>query len=65
MTDQERLEIAVKALEEIKSLDGSGLDLSPPGPCYLIADGALHKIRTRRFKVAPSPYQPRKMKGIK
>lgn len=51
MTDQERLEIAVKALEEIRSLDGWGADLSPPGPCCRIADDALHKIRTRTAEV--------------
>ncbi len=45
MTDQERLEIAIKALDEIKALDGWGLDMSPPGPCYRVADRALEAIR--------------------
>jgi len=44
VTDKEKLEIAVKALAEIKSIDGLGADMSPPGPCFDVADKALRQI---------------------
>jgi len=47
MTDQERLEIAIKALEEIRALDGWGLDMSAPGLCHVVADKALNQILRR------------------
>ena len=47
MSDQERLEIAIKALDEIKAIDGYGLDGSPPGPCYSVAERALSQILRR------------------
>jgi hypothetical protein len=41
-----KLEIAMKALEDIRKKDGPGCDLSPAGPCYGIADEALLKIHS-------------------
>lgn len=46
MSREEKLEIAVKALELIRGIDGWGADLSPPGPCFEVADEALRRIRT-------------------
>jgi hypothetical protein len=45
MSREEKLEIAVKALELIRGVDGWSVDLSPPGPCFNIADEALIRIR--------------------
>jgi len=45
MSREEKLELAVKALEMIRAVDGWGADLSPPGPCFNIADEALIRIR--------------------
>ena len=45
MSRSEKLEIAVKALDMIRAIDGWGADLSPPGPCFKIADEALRRIR--------------------
>ncbi len=45
MSREEKLELAVKALEMIRAVDGWGFDSSPPGPCFNIADEALIRIR--------------------
>ncbi len=45
MSKEEKLEIAIKALDLIRGIDGWGADLSPPGPCFNIADEALRRIR--------------------
>jgi len=45
MSREEKLELAVKALEMIRAVDGWGVDSSPPGPCFNIADEALIRIR--------------------
>lgn len=50
MSTAEKLEIAVKALERILLIDGWGLDMSPPGPCYEVADKALREIFTKHRK---------------
>jgi len=44
MTDKQKLEVAIKALQKIRILDGQGADLSPPGPCFDVADKALREI---------------------
>ena len=44
MTDKEKLQAAIQALRDVMTLDGWGLDMSPPGPCYDVAKRALQKI---------------------
>lgn len=52
MSREEKLELAVKALEMIRAVDGWGVDLSPPGPCFNIADEALIRIRENEMQQA-------------
>jgi hypothetical protein len=44
MLGAQKLEIAIKALEEIRRIDGMGADLSPPGPCFDVASKALSRL---------------------
>ena len=52
MSREEKLEIAVKALEMIRGIDGWGCDLSPPGPCFNVAEDALRRIRQNEMQQA-------------
>ncbi len=52
MSREEKLEIAVKALEMIRGIDGWGLDLSPPGPCFTVAEEALRRIGQNEMQQA-------------
>lgn len=46
LSAQEKLEVAVRALEDVMRKDGMGADMSPPGPCYDIASRALRQIKS-------------------
>lgn len=53
MSREEKLEIAVKALEMIRGIDGWGIDmLSSPGPCFNVAEEALRRIRQNEVQEA-------------
>lgn len=59
MTDAQKLEIAIEALQEIRKIDGMGADLSPPGPCFDVASRALSQLIKKKKRRSNRGLKPK------